>query len=102
MGAGISQKVLNAHYYRRLKLLQRELISAGVPTAYRQFQLFSGNDAHNGFNISYNTLRASNGETCGMLHVSIAASETHEKEHYGRQWDSAEGIERIKQLFKTK
>lgn len=90
MGAGVSQKVINGYYYRSLKRIQRELEAAGVPSVYGRWHL-----GGNGWGIHYNTLRASNGETCGMMYVTIDSP----RESYGRNWDSEKGIARIKQLF---
>lgn len=92
MGAGVSQKVVNGHYYRRLKKLQRELEAAGVPSQYGRWQLLS---TTGDWRISFNTLRASNGETCGMMHIAIG----NPQENYGKNWDAEKGIARIKQLF---
>ena len=94
MGAGVSQKVMNGYYYRRLKKLQWELEGAGVASQYGRFQLMSNTGD---WRVSFNTLRASNGETCGMMHVAIG-----ETERYGRNWDSDKGIARIKELFGRK
>lgn len=91
MAAGISQRDMNRKYYRRLKKLQYELESAGVKTIYRRFQLFSGDGAHDGFNICYRTLRASNGETAGLLQVYITSD--------GPESNPETGIARIKAKF---
>jgi hypothetical protein len=90
MGAGVSQKTMNGYYYRRLKKLQRELEVAGVPSVYGRWHL-----GGNGWGVYFNTLRASNGETCGMMHVCIDAP----LERYGKNWDAEKGIARIKELF---
>jgi hypothetical protein len=94
MGAGISQKDMNSYYYRNLKKLQRELRAVGVDSHYGQFQL-SGVGESTNWVIWYSTLRASNGETCGMLKVSISHGGFKSLELYG----SERGIARIKELF---
>ena len=101
MGAGVSQKVMNGHYYRRLKKIQRELERAGVPSQYGRFQLFGKGEGRKAWAAFYNTLRASNGETCGLLHISINHGDFIPLESYGKNWDSDKGIARIKELFGT-
>ena len=95
MGAGISQQNMNRIYYRRLKKIQSELLAVGIESKYERFALYRG-DATRGFTINYRTLRASNGETAGMLHIHL----THDGvvETYGQHWDSSKGLERIKNL----
>ena len=95
MGAGVSQKVMNGYYYRRLKKLQREFAVAGVPSQYIVRQLLS---TDGNWRIAFNTLRASNGETCGMMHVYLALPDGT-MESYGKHWDAEKGITRIKELF---
>ena|SRR5665213_4451092 len=100
MGAGISQKRMNGYYYRSLKKFQRELRAVGVNSQYGQFQLM-GCVGPKVWVIWYKTLRASNGETCGMLRVSINHGDFVALETYGKDWDSEKGIARIKNLFGT-
>lgn len=98
MGAGVSQKVMNGHYYRRLKKIQRELEVAGVACQYGGLELFS---TTGDWKMSFNTLRASNGETCGMLYIFVGLHNGVMKS-YGKNWDAENGIEAIKQQFGRK
>lgn len=103
MGAGISKKALYGRIYNSLKRIQRELETAGVVTKYRGQQLYSGDDAHGGFNISIRVIRASNGECAGINTVYIPASgERVKDETYcfnGANGDFKQGIARVKQIF---
>ena len=92
MGAGVSQKAMNGYYYRRLKKIQWELERAGVASKYERFQLFGATGEP--WNIQFSTLRASNGETCGLMYVTVG-----ENEQYGKNWDAEKGIARIKELY---
>ena len=99
MGAGVSQKVINDYYYRRLKKIQRELTEAGVTSQYARFTLHgvSNEPKGNAFRISYDTLRASNGETFGMMKVSIHYNGVDS--FYDTIGEGPQAIERIKALF---
>jgi len=102
MAAGIPQRLLNNRYRYRLQKIRRELIAAGVPTLYKRYQLFpdtTGRKDENGFNIRFRTLRASNGETAGLLCVTILIAEGKDENYGGGNWDSDKGIARIKELF---
>ncbi len=88
MGAGITKEQERRAKYRSLQSVLRELGRAGVKCQYAKMAV-SGD----GFHISYGlTLRASNGECFGNLHVEVG------NEHY---WllDARAGIERVKALF---
>lgn len=98
MGAGVSQKDMNRYYYRRCKKIQRELAKVGIVAEYRMYSLFFGEEAE-GFSIGFRTIRASNGETAGLIGIGVY--------HNGRlekfDWlTHAKGIERIKTLFGRK
>jgi hypothetical protein len=66
MGAGISKNALRSRLYRGLKKVQRQLTQAGVPCDYRGCAVRGAN-----FVAYYDVLRASNGECCAMMAVSI-------------------------------
>ena len=100
MGAGIDPKILRKRLYNALKSQQRELNKAGIPTLYRNLQLFpdmTGRSEDFAFNIQYRTLRASNGEVAAMRYVTVIDNGTETV--YGKEWDSQKGIEAIKQHF---
>lgn len=103
MGAGISQKDLRKRLYNALKSQQRELMRAGIPTLYKNLQLYP--DVTNipipnriFFSIRYNVLRASNGESAAMRYVTILHPDGSEQV-FGKDWDANKGIERIKELY---
>lgn len=88
MGTGISKEQERRAKYRGLQSVLRELGRAGVQCQYGKKAVFG-----DGFRISYGpTLRASNGECFGNLHVEVG------NEHY---WllDARAGIERVKAVF---
>src|ERR1700690_1070996 len=102
MGAGVSQKVMNGYYYRRLKKIQIELDQAGVCSTYSRGVL-SGHDEYNTkayWTIGFRTLRASNGETAGLIQVNLSADACMPNWPMSYDWSQHElGIQRIKQRF---
>ena len=100
MGAGISPRILRKRLYYALKCQQRDLNRAGIPTLYKNLQLFpdmTGRNEDFAFNIQYRVLRASNGETCAMRYVTVINNGTETV--YGKNWDAEQGIEAIKQHY---
>ena len=88
MGAGISKEQERKAKSRGLQAVLRELRNAGVECQYAD-KAVTGT----GFRVTYGTtLRASNGECFGNMHVEVG------DEHY---WllDAPAGIARIKALF---
>lgn len=88
MGAGISKEQERKAKFRGLQTVLRELRNAGVECQYAD-KTVTGT----GFRVTYGTtLRASNGECFGNMHVEVG------DEHY---WllDAPAGIARIKALF---
>lgn len=98
MSAGISQKRMNAIYYNRLKKIQHELEAAGVPTNYKQFRLYGFPSLSDNFSIGFRTLRASNGETAGLMNINIDHNGVNEVFFFPKA-KPEDGIARIKQLF---
>lgn len=96
MGAGVSQKQMDATYRRRLLKLQRELGQDFVSSGNTGLQL-EGGDKDGQWNIRFRTIRASNGETAGLMTVSIK----HKDLTKVFEWtDSMHGITEIKRLFR--
>jgi len=100
MGAGLSKKQFNDRVYRRLKKIQRQLIKAGVPTLYENYQLFpdTTNEKRDlAFNISYARLNASNGETAGIPSIRLqnGANPIEKFDHLNFE----KGIARIIEVF---
>ncbi len=75
MGAGISNNAMNSRIRRRLQKIQNQLGVAGVKSVYRNYQLVRFEDLNDlaigGFNITFNVLRASNGESASFIHIII-------------------------------
>jgi hypothetical protein len=101
MGAGVSQKVMNQHYYNRLKKIQRELEAAGVASKYASYNL-SGSNAQGSFDIFFSTLRASNGETAGMLNVIVTEQAGKTDTYVFPKSLPEDGIKHIKEVFSSK
>lgn len=96
MGAGISQKQMDATYRRRLLKLQRELGQDHVSSGNTGLEL-NGGDSDGQWGIKFRTIRASNGETAGLMTVRIA----HKQLTKVFDWtDSTFGIEEVKRLFR--
>jgi hypothetical protein len=78
MGAGLSTKQINSRIYNRLQTIKRQLERANVPVAYRHKQLLrfeiENTSRIGGWNISYQTIRASNGETAGAPSIYITST----------------------------
>jgi hypothetical protein len=108
MGAGLSKAQFNGRVYRRLKSTQRQLVRAGVPTIYENYQLYPDltgvEDTGKGFNIGYTRLNASNGETAGIPLILVTIN--GDREEYGwwnsKHGDFNKGIARIIELFAGK
>lgn len=88
MGAGISKEQESRLKYRGLQRVLRELRQAGVECQYNNKAV-----AGTGFRVSYGeTLRASNGECFGNLHVEVD----------GRDYwllEAGKGLARIKAVY---
>ena len=98
MGRGVSVKEAYNIQYKGLKKVQRELLSAGVPTTYKDRELRPvGYPSNPAFQVHYTKLGpASNGETAFLLVIRIG------KEVYGgTKWNSTEGLNRLKNEFKS-
>jgi hypothetical protein len=78
MGAGISTKQRSGYIYRRLQKIKRQLRDAGVPSEYHNYQLCRyepvGTQSVGGWNISFRTIHASNGESASWPVISIVDS----------------------------
>ncbi len=88
MGAGISKEQERKAKYRRLQAVLRELRKAGVECRYGDKAVFG-----NCFRIEFGrTLRASNGECFGNMHVAVNGED---------YWliDAPAGIARVKALY---
>ena len=107
MGAGLSQKQIKSRIYNRLKTIQRNLGKAGVPVSYHNYQLCrfeTANSPHiGGWNISFRTSRASNGEVAGVPAVYITNSIRGDFKFGGFDQDSLgsfdQGIAHLIQIF---
>lgn len=75
MGAGLSSKQINSRIYNRLQSIKNQLAKAGVTVVYKNYSLIRYEAEHTqkigGFNISFNVMRASNGEVAGSPSVYI-------------------------------
>lgn len=98
MGRGVTRKEAYNIQYRGLKRVQRELLTAGVPTSYKDRELRPvGYPADPAFRVHYTTLGpASNGETAFLLVVRIGT-----EVYGGTRWNSTEGLNRLKNEFKA-
>ena len=96
MGAGISKEQERKAKYNSLKRVERELKKAGVHCEYGNKSVYGISPIGEtpwGFTVSYGTtLRASNGECFGNMHVEVRG------EHYSLL-DAQTGINRIKALY---
>ena len=101
MGAGISQQDMNRRFYSALKHIQRELAEAGVPVTYRRLSLYHADPfAGDDFNITFKTLRASNGEAAGILNVRVTVEDKLSVYNMNSVVGNAQmGIDRIKALW---
>jgi hypothetical protein len=105
MGAGVSQKALNAAIRRNLKKIQNTLAGNAIPTVYER-QTVTGSGGQVSFTITYRISRASNGE-CAIFPVfSIFNRVSQKNETVGYMGDNVwtaldRGVERIKELWRT-
>lgn len=106
MAAGLTKKQWYTRMYNKLQSTKRELEKAGVAVVYRNLQLFPDmtgltHETHDlGFNISFQTSRASNGEAAAWQVITVVID--GKKELYGwmqKDGDFEKGMLRVSQLF---
>jgi hypothetical protein len=88
MAAGLSSKQIYGRIYNRLQSIRYKLVKAGVETIYRKSQIFPDVTKYNGteadgFNISFDTWRASNGETGGFAKCTIFYNDSRGTVQFG-------------------
>jgi hypothetical protein len=92
MGARPSQKQINSRIYNRLQTIKRQLQKAGVAVIYKDKSLVryetTNTEKIGGFNISYRTLHANNGEVAGFPVIYITGTMS-EDGTYG--WQKPQG-----------
>lgn len=103
MGAGISSKDWRKRLYNSLKKFQRQLIKAGVPTLYKNLQLFpdtTGLKDEIAFNITYYSIGpASNGERAARLVVWLQVNAEPIRKWGVDNWNGSEGIPAIIETY---
>lgn len=73
MSAGLTQKQIYSRIYSRLQNIRVRLEKAGVGTVYKRRQLTANQDINPNaeWNISYSVGNMSNGETVGLIRLTV-------------------------------